>query len=251
MDPRADLPREPRVTGHEAGGAVRELSRFRDEARARTGDDASPRVRVLVADDHPMYQEGVSKVLAGCPGVELIESVGLGRDALAAVRRLTPEVALVDLRLPDLDGVAVVEQIEREGLPTRVIIVSAFDDSATVYRSIAAGAAGYLSKVCSAETLCEAIGAVARGETVIPPALQAGLAREIRARRELDDQPLLTPRETEILRLIEEGLSAPEIAEALVVSVTTVKTHLQNIYAKLEVSDRAAAVAQAIRRGLI
>jgi two-component system nitrate/nitrite response regulator NarL len=216
------------------------------QSRARHG-----RSRVLIADDHPMYQEGVARVLAPYPEFELVARVGLAREALDEIRRLKPDVALVDLQLPDLDGIAVVEQIEREELPTRVAIVSACDDSAIVYRAIAAGARAYLSKVCSAESLRTTILAVARGETVIPPSMQSGLAREIRARREVGDHPVLTTREIEILRHIAEGRSAPEIAEELVLGVTTVKTHLHNIYGKLEVSDRAAAVAQAIRRGLL
>ena len=158
---------------------------------------------------------------------------------------------MLDLRLPGLDGVSAVAALEREGSSTKVVILSAFEDSATVYRAIALGARAYLQKVISGETLCRTILAVARGETVIPPALQGGLASEIRARRERADDLLLTKRELEILRLAAEGLSAPEIADRLVVSVTTVKTHLQHVYAKLEVSDRTAAVAQAMRRGLL
>lgn len=209
------------------------------------------RATVLIADDHPMFHEGVAKVLAPYPEFELVARVEAAREALAEIRRLKPDVALVDLQLPDLDGIAVVEQLEREGLTTKVVIVSAYEDSATVYRAIAAGARAYLSKICDADTLRTTILAVARGETVIPPSMQTGLAREIRARRELGDAPVLTAREIEILRLIADGLSAPEIAERLVLGVTTVKTHLHNIYSKLEVSDRAAAVAQALRRGIL
>ncbi len=219
--------------------------------RERLPTSRTQRARVLVADDHPMYREGVARVLASYPEFELVARVEGAREALAEIRRLKPDVALIDLRLPDLDGIAVVEQLEREGSTTRVVIVSAYEDSATVYRAIAAGARAYLSKVCDADTLRATIRAVARGDTVIPPSMQTGLAREIRARREISDAPVLTARETEILRHIAEGLSAPEIAERLVLGVTTVKTHLHNIYGKLEVSDRAAAVAQAIRRGIL
>lgn len=211
----------------------------------------SRRVRVLIADDHPVYREGVARVIARYPEFQLVGQAGGGREALEQIRELKPDVALVDLRLPDIDAIRVVESLEREGLPTRVVIVSAYEESATVYRAISSGARAYLPKVCTGETLCGTILAVARGETVIPPALQTGLASELRARRERADDPVLTARELEILRLAADGLSAPEIAERLVVSVTTVKTHLQHIYGKLEVSDRAAAVAQALRRGLL
>jgi two-component system nitrate/nitrite response regulator NarL len=208
-------------------------------------------LRILIADDHPVYRDGVTRVLGQRPEFEVVAEVEDGRAAVDEIRRLQPDVAVLDLRLPGLDGVSAAAALEREGSPTKVVILSAFEDSATVYRAIASGARAYLQKVVSGETLCRTIIAVARGETVIPPALQGGLASEIRARRERADDPLLTKRELEILRLAAEGLSAPEIASRLVVSVTTVKTHLQHVYAKLEVSDRTAAVAQAIRRGLL
>jgi two-component system, NarL family, nitrate/nitrite response regulator NarL len=207
-------------------------------------------VRILIADDHPVYRDGVANLIALRPEFELVAQLDDGRKALDEIRRLKPDVAVVDLRLPGLDGITVVEALEREGLPTKVVILSAFEDSATVYRAIASGARAYLHKVVSGDALCGTIMAVARGETVIPAALQGGLASEIRARRERADDPLLTSRELEILRLAADGLTAPEIAERLVVSVTTVKTHLQHVYSKLEVSDRTAAVAQALRRGL-
>jgi two-component system nitrate/nitrite response regulator NarL len=208
-------------------------------------------VRVLVADDHPVYREGLARVIARHPEFDLVGDVGGGREALQEIRRLTPDVAVVDLRLPDLDGISIVESVVRDGSPARVVILSAYEESATVYRAIASGARAYLLKVCSGEVLCGTILAVARGETVIPASLQSGLASEIRARREQRDDPMLTVRELEILRLAADGFSAPEIASRLVISVTTVKTHLQHVYAKLEVSDRAAAVATALRRGLL
>jgi two-component system nitrate/nitrite response regulator NarL len=209
------------------------------------------RTRLLVADDHPLYHEGVARAVSTAPWLELVARVELARDALDEIRRLKPDVALVDLGLPDLDGIAVLELLKPDALDTRVVIVSASEDRAMVYRAIAAGARAYLSKVSSASTLLNTIEAVARGETVIPPSMQAGLAEEIRARQATGDQPVLTARELEVLRHTAEGMSAPEIAEELVLGVTTVKTHLHNIYGKLGVSDRAAAVATAIRRGLL
>jgi two-component system nitrate/nitrite response regulator NarL len=209
------------------------------------------RTRLLVADDHPLYHEGVARAVSTAPWLELVARVELARDALDEIRRLKPDVALVDLGLPDLDGIAVLELLKPDALDTRVVIVSASEDRARVYRAIAAGARAYLSKVSSASTLLTTIEAVARGETVIPPSMQAGLAEEIRARQATGDQPVLTARELEVLRHTAEGMSAPEIAEELVLGVTTVKTHLHNIYGKLGVSDRAAAVATAIRRGLL
>lgn len=222
-----------------------------DGAGVDSGQGPRRAVRVLLADDHPVYREGAARVIARQPEFELVGEAEDGRTAVDQIRRLQPDVAVIDLRLPGLDGIAVAEALEREHLPTKVLILSAFEDSATVYRAIASGARAYLQKIASGETLCRTIMAVARGGTVIPSSLQGGLASEIRARRERANEPMLTRRELEILRLAADGLSAPEIAERLVVSVTTVKTHLQHIYAKLEVSDRTAAVAQALRRGLL
>jgi two-component system nitrate/nitrite response regulator NarL len=208
-------------------------------------------VRIVIADDHPVYREGIIRAFESRPDFTVVADAAAGREALDEIRRHRPDVALVDLRLPDIDGVAVADAVERERLEAKVIIVTAYEDSSTVYRALASGVRSYLPKVCSAKTLCDTVAAVARGETVIPPALQQGLASEIRARRAQADEPLLTVRELEVIRLAAEGLSAPEIAQRLVVGVTTVKTHLQHAYAKLGVSDRAAAVAQALRRGLL
>jgi two-component system nitrate/nitrite response regulator NarL len=208
-------------------------------------------VRVLVADDHPVYRGGMARALAERPGMELVAEVGDGAEALAEIRRLNPTVALVDLQLPSMDGVAILEAIGREGLSTRVVIVSAYEDSAVVYRALAAGAAAYLTKLSSESSLLDTVQAVASGETIIPPALHSGLAEEIRSRRDRTGDLPLSARELEVLQLIAEGLSAPEIAERLFLGVTTVKTHLQHIYEKFGVSDRAAAVAQAHRRGVL
>jgi two-component system nitrate/nitrite response regulator NarL len=209
---------------------------------------------VLIADDHPVYREGIMRVFEQRPEFEVVGGVGNGVHALTEIRRLAPDVAVVDLLLPDVDGIAIVEAVAREGLRSRVMIVSAYEDSATVHRALARGARAYLPKVCSGAVLCETVLAVARGGTVIPRSVhsvQSGRAGEIRARRHQEDGPGLTPRELEVLRLISDGLSAPEIAERLFVSVTTVRTHLKHVYEKLEVSDRAAAVAQGLRRGLL
>jgi two-component system nitrate/nitrite response regulator NarL len=242
------VPPMRRAAGESTESLHIEMGRPDDLAARR---ERRERLRIVAADDHPVFRAGVRRVLDGRPEFELVACVETAGDALEAIRTHEPDVAVVDLRLPDLDGVEVVEHIEREGLRTRVVIVSAYEDSAAVYRAIASGARAYISKASSADTLRAAIEAVARGETVIPASMQSGLAHEIRARREIGDTPVLTPRELEILSLTAEGLTAPAIADHLILGVTTVKTHLHNIYAKLEVSDRAAAVAYAIRRGIL
>ena len=207
-------------------------------------------VRVLVADDHPLFREALGDSIAQRSDLELVATVASGREALEAIQAVGPDVAILDMKMPDLDGLEVVDAVTRDELPTRVVLVSAFLDSALAYRALGAGAAGYLSKDSTGEHICDAILAVAGGETVLDPQVQAGVAREIRMRAE-DERPALTAREREILRLTADGHSAPQIAEQLYLSPTTVRTHLQHLYEKLGVSDRAAAVAEAMRQRLL
>lgn len=209
------------------------------------------RVRVIVADDHPLFREGLVRTLKLRPELQLVGETVDGRQALDQIRELAPDVAVLDVQLPDIDGIAVLQAIQREHLDTRAVVVSACYDGDTVYRALASGARGYLPKLASGDAICEAVIAVARGDSVIPSELQPGLTDQIRMRRDVADRPFLTPRELDILRLAADGLSTPEIATSLHVSSTTVKTHLQHVYEKLEVSDRAAAVAQAMRRGIL
>lgn len=208
------------------------------------------RVRVLVADDHPLFREALAETIDQRSELELVAKVASGREALAEIRTAPPDVAVLDMKMPELDGMDVVDAVTRDELPTRVLLLSAFLDSSLGYRALGAGAAGYLSKDATGERICEAILAVARGETVLDSEIQAGVAREIRMRAE-DERPALTSREREILRLTADGRSAPQIAEQLYLSPTTVRTHLQHLYEKLGVSDRAAAVAEAMRQRLL
>jgi two-component system, NarL family, nitrate/nitrite response regulator NarL len=208
------------------------------------------RVTVVVADDHPLYREGVVRALSASSGVEIVAEAEDGRSALASIQEHRPDVALLDYKLPELDGVAITNAIVREQLPTRVLLVSAYSDSGIVYKALETGAAGFVSKEARREQIVDAVLACARGENVVSPDVAAGLVSEIRLRKR-DDTPALTPREQEILHLIAAGKSLPEIAKELYLGVTTVKTHVQHLYEKLGVSDRAAAVASAMRRGLI
>ncbi len=209
-----------------------------------------PRVRVIVADDHPLYRESVVRAVKDRPEFELVGEAADGRTVLEDIRRLGPDVAVLDYKMPELDGLQVLNAIQRDGLPTRVVLLSAFLEGAVVYQAVAAGAAAYLSKDADRARICDAIAAVARGETVLSPEAQAGIATEVRVRGRVE-RPALTGREHEILVLVAEGRAAPDIAGQLHLSPATVKGHLQAIYEKLGVSDRAAAVAEGMRRGLL
>ncbi len=211
------------------------------------------RVRVLVADDHPLYRDGVVRAIKATPELELVGEAADGREALGEIKRLKPDVALIDMRMPGLEGQQVLDAVKRDGLSTRVVLLSAQVDSETVYRVVAAGASGYLSKDAGAREICQAIGAVARGATVLASEIQSGLASQIQRHAQLGNNNMreLTEREQQVLRLIAEGRSTSEIAKELYLSPATVKSHLSTLYDKLEVSERAAAVAEAMRRGLL
>jgi two-component system, NarL family, nitrate/nitrite response regulator NarL len=212
--------------------------------------DTKKKVRVVVADDHPLYREGVVRALTASGRVDVVAQSEDGRGALDQIREHAPDVALIDYKLPSLDGISVVHAVTRDGLQTRVLLLSAFTDSGLVYEALQTGASGYLPKEAKRDEIVDAVLACARGETVLPAELTAGLVSEIRVRRGRDT-PVLTDREREILGMIATGKSLPEIAKELYLGVTTVKTHVQHLYEKLGVSDRAAAVAEAMRRRLI
>jgi two-component system, NarL family, nitrate/nitrite response regulator NarL len=203
-----------------------------------------------VADDHPLYREAVVRAVRSRAEFELIAQAEDGRAALGAIRETSPDIAVLDVQMPSLGGVEVVRAVARDGLATRVVLLSAHLESDTVYAAVAEGVRAYLSKSWPAERICDALLAVARGEVVLPEEVQSGLAAAIRSHAG-SGRPTLSPREHEVLELIAEGRSAPAIAEELHVSPATVKTHLKTLYEKLGVSDRAAAVAEAMRRGLI
>jgi two-component system, NarL family, nitrate/nitrite response regulator NarL len=209
------------------------------------------RTRVVVADDHPLYRHGIVDVLKRQPDLELVAEAGDGRAALEALREHSPDVALLDVDMPHLNGLALLRAIVRDELPVRVLFLSGYFDSATVYEALQAGASGFLSKDATADSVCDGVRAVARGETVLGPEIQGALARELRERAPAEERPLLSAREREILALTADGLTSPDIGKRLHLSPATVKTHLQNTYEKLGVSDRAAAVAEGMRRGLL
>ncbi len=208
------------------------------------------RTTVYIADDHPVFREAIARAIQSQPEFELVGAAGDGREALEAVRELAPAVAILDHRLPSLEGVEILRTIRRESRPTRVIILSGEDAGSIVYDALELGAAGFLTKAATMAAICTAVTTVAAGGTVLAPEVQQGLAAELRT-RSLAARPSLSPREAQVLGLIAEGRSAPEIGTRLFISASTVKTHIKALFEKLEVNDRAAAVAEGMRRGLV
>lgn len=208
------------------------------------------KVRVVVGDDHPLFRDGVVRALLSSGEIEVVAEADDGTEALAAIKEHQPAVALLDYRMPGLDGAQVAAAVVRDELPTRVLLISAHDDSAIVYHAIQEGAAGFLPKESTRAEIVAAVLNCARGRDVLSPGLAAGLAGEIRRRAE-PAGPVLSPREREVLNLIAKGSSIPAIAAELFLAPSTVKTHVQRLYEKLGVSDRAAAVAEAMRRKLL
>ncbi|NLF63975.1 MAG: response regulator transcription factor [Chloroflexi bacterium] len=205
------------------------------------------KIRILIADDHPVVREGLSGMLAGQPDFEVI---GLAADGDTAVKlhgSLAPDVTLMDLRMPGLDGVGAIKAILAQQPSSRIIVLTTYDSDADILRAIEAGATGYLLKDTPREELFRAIRAAARGDSVLAPAVAARLMTRMRAPAEES----LSAREIEVLQLVAQGASNREIGKSLHISTATVKTHLIHIYGKLGVDDRLAAVTTALEKGII
>ncbi|TMM05089.1 MAG: response regulator transcription factor [Actinobacteria bacterium] len=211
---------------------------------------AGQKITVYVADDHPVFREAVARAASSRPELELVGMGGDGRRALDDIRSLSPGVAVLDMRLPQLEGLDVVRAIQRDRIETSVVMLSADSSRELVYDAVQLGAAAFLTKASTLDQICDAIVAVARGETVLAPEVHSGLVRELRE-RDRSAVSLLSERESQVLLLIAEGLSNPEIGERLFISSSTVKTYVKSLLDKLGVHDRAAAVAEAMRRGLM
>ena len=207
-------------------------------------------VSVVVADRQPLFLDAVARAVRQDAACRVVAEVTDGRAALERMRSLQPDVALLGVPLPVLDGARIARAAARDGLPTRVALLMGELDAGEAFDALAGGAAACLSRAVAPETLRRAIAAVARGESVVAEELQTGVAREIRLRHR-GAGPLLTAREREVLAQVADGRGAVEIGHRLHLAPTTVKTHLAHAYEKLEVSDRAAAVAAAMRRGLL
>lgn len=199
-------------------------------------------IRVLTADTQPLFQDSLDRALERQPRLELVSRVDDADELLAVIEQARPDVALIDESLLEPERVG--------ALATRVVLLAGAPAISRAFDAIERGAAGYVSRDSDAEALGDAIVRVAAGETVLDSSVQTGIAREVRLRAG-DARPLLSPREREILRLIAKGRSAPRIAAELHIGIGTVKTHLVHLYEKLGVGERAAAVAEAMRQGLL
>lgn len=204
-------------------------------------------IRLVIADDHPVVRDGLRGMFAGVPDVEVVGEAADGAEAVAVTERTNPDVVLLDLRMPVLDGVAAIKRLREAGVSARVLVVTTYDTDADVLPAIEAGATGYLLKDAPREELLRAVRAAARGQSVLAPAVANVLMSHLRA----PAHESLTPREIDVLTLIARGASNRDAAARLFVSEATVKTHLLHIYAKLGVNDRAAAVAIAVERGFV
>ena len=200
-------------------------------------------IRVLLADDQRVVREGLGTLLGLLDGIELVGTAADGEEALALAARHDPDVVLMDLRMPRLDGIEAIRRLAERGERPRTIALTTYADDASVLGALRAGARGYLTKDAGADQIRAAVEAVARGEAALDPAVQRLVVEALKEPEELPDG--LTPREAEVLALIAEGLTNAEIAERLVVSAATVKTHVNHIFAKAGVRDRAQAVVYA------
>jgi DNA-binding NarL/FixJ family response regulator len=216
--------------------------------------------RCLIADDQAMVREGFAAVLASQPGLLVVGQAADGADAVSQARQLKPDVILMDVRMPVLDGLQATRQILEAGPDSyrpRVLILTTFDLDDYVYEALRAGASGFLLKDVTAEQLFHAVRVVAAGEALLAPTVTRRLIGEFARQRPRADSSraagleTLTPRETQVLRLVAEGLSNPEIAARFTVTEETVKTHVSRILAKLGLRDRTQAVVTAYETGLV
>jgi DNA-binding NarL/FixJ family response regulator len=204
-------------------------------------------IRVLIVDDHPVVRDGLRGMLAGEADFEVVGEAASGVEAVRVAELQRPDVVLMDLQMPEMDGATATAEIAGRFPGTRVLVLTTYDTDADILRAVEAGATGYLLKDTPRESLFPAIRSAARGETVLAPAVATRLVSRMRVPAE---EPL-TSREIEVLGLVATGSSNADIAAALFISEATVKTHLLHVFAKLGVDDRTAAVVAAIERGII
>ncbi len=204
-------------------------------------------IRILVVDDHPVVRDGLRGMLQGQPDLAVVGEAADGREALTAVRGHDPDVVLMDLNMPGMDGVEAIRRLAAEHPRVRVLVLTTYDDDLNIVRALESGAIGYLLKDVPREELFRAVRTAARGESVLAPRVAARLLGRLRA----PEPQAPSERETEVLALVARGLTNRAIARQLRISEATVKTHLVHLFTKLGVDDRTAAVTAALERGLL
>lgn len=204
-------------------------------------------ITLLIADDHPVVRDGLSGMFAADPAFEVLGQAADGAEAIQQALALRPDVILMDLRMPGMDGLTAIRELARRRIPARVLVLTTYDTDSYVLPALEAGATGYLLKDAPRDVLLRAVRSAARGEAVLSPSVASKLITKVRT----PAQEPLSQREREVLALVAAGTTNREAAARLFISEATVKSHLLNIYSKLGVNDRAAAVAEAFNRGLL
>lgn len=215
--------------------------------------DTGKPIRIVIADDHTLVREGTRQILEDQPGLVVAGEAQDGEEAVAIVSRLQPDVVLMDIAMPKMNGIEATRLIKKESPATSVLILTAYDDDQYIFALLDAGAAGYLLKNVRGEELAQAVRAVAEGESVLHPAIAAKVFKRYTRSDQAVDEEIepLTDRESEVLAMAARGLSNKMIARELSLSDRTVQVHLSNIFGKLSVASRTEAVITALKRGLL
>jgi len=208
-------------------------------------------IRILVADDHPVVRDGLVAILGTQPDFEIVGEAGTGAEAVERARELRPDVMLLDLEMPELDGVEVLRRLSQSNPEIRVIVFTAFDTDERILGAVQAGAQGYLLKGAPRKELFDAVRVVHAGGSLLQPVVASKLLRQVSHPAQVNEVEALTLRELEVLRLVAQGLQNKEIAAALVISERTVKFHVSSIMGKLGAGNRTEAVRLAAQQGLI
>jgi DNA-binding NarL/FixJ family response regulator len=211
----------------------------------------SENIRIVVADDHPIVRAGIVGLLETAEGIEVVGEAADGAEAVALAESERPDLVLMDLRMPGVDGASATASIVAAGHGTRVLVLTTYETDDHILGAIEAGASGYLLKAAPQAEILAGIRAVAAGETVLAPSIAAKLVSRVRADAASTPVPALSPREREVLTLVAAGRSNPEIARTLYLGEATVKTHLLHVFEKLGVNDRTRAVTRAMELGLL
>jgi DNA-binding NarL/FixJ family response regulator len=204
----------------------------------------SPKIKILIADDHPYVRDGIASLVATESDMQVVAQAGNGAEAVALAKKHQPDIVLLDLRMPQMDGLEVIRQIQSLGLPSKVVVLTTYESEQDVHLALKHGARGYLLKDTPRPMLLDAIRRVHRGETSIPPRISQKLVENM-------NRAALSVREVDILKHIADGKSNKEIASDLAIAEDTVKAHVKSVLKKLEAPGRTAAVKQAVHRGLI